>query len=184
MAARVANAFMRNFPVISVQAFEGTLTRYTTAVSVNGGTLEGAAVYQYPVVKGGLVVLKDHTDKGVILVENVAVDGEVVSGMVVSEPQGIDNSTVSGATPALGLRRIVDVAFFGLGVIELTVSATGAVSPGDIVGMDANEINEVETQVDFTAIATGDQGKLQALTYAAAGEKVAILVGASCFVGN
>lgn len=182
MVAR--NVFMKNFPVISVKAVEGTLTRYTGAVTPTGGVAEGAAVYSAAISKGSLVVAKDHTTNGLILVERVAANGEITHGIAVSEPSGIDNTTVSGQTPVAALRRTVDVAFFGLGVIELTASATGAVAPGDVVGMDADEINEVETQILAAAVATGDQGKIIALSYAAAGYKVSLLVGASMFVGN
>lgn len=184
MAARTSYVFMKNFPVLTVEVYEGTLTRYTGAVTPTGGVAEGAAVYSAPVSKGSLLVLKDHTDKGVILMERVAVDGEQAHGIAVSEPFGIDNTTTSGDTPALGYRRHVDVALFGLGVIELTVSATDVVKPGDMLGMDANEINEVETQVAFGSVDAEDAGIFIALTYAAAGEKVAILVKSGTFVGN
>jgi len=181
MVAR--NVFMKNFPVISVQAFEGTLTRYTDGVTVNGGTAD-LAVYSAPVIKGNLVKVKDHAVNGQILVEPCAVNGELVHGIVVSHPKGIDNTTVSGQTPTGALRRVVDVAFFGLGVIELTVSQTGAVAPGDVVGLDADEVSEVETQIAYASVATGDQGKIVALSYGVAGEKISLLVGASCFIGN
>ena len=86
MAARTSYVFMKNFPVLTVEVYEGTLTRYTTSVSPTGGVNEGAAVYSAPVSKGSLLVLKDHTDKGVILMERVAVDGEQAHGIAVSEP--------------------------------------------------------------------------------------------------
>ena len=184
MVAR--NVFMRNFPIISVKAFEGTITRYTNSVAPTGGINEGAAVYQYPIAKGDLVKLKDHTDKGIILVEEAAAGDNIVHGMAVSDPSGIDNVTASGGTPALAQQRVVDVAFIGLGVIELTVSATGAVSPGDVVGLDADEPHEVEVEHDYSggAVIAGDNAKMVALTYAAAGEKVALLVGSIFDVVN
>ena len=186
MAARKSFVYMKNFPVVTANVYEGTLTRYTSAVTPTGGIAEGAAVYSAPVVKGDLLKLKDGTDKGVILVEKIAADGENVVGMAVSDPFGVDNTTVSGQTPVLALQRKVDVALFGIGIIELTVSATGAVAAGDLIGMDGDEVNEVEVQHDYSAgaVVSGDQGGIIALTYAAAGEKVALLVGASCFVGN
>ena len=186
MTARNSYVFMKNFPVVTARVYEGTLTRYTTAVTPTGGKAEGAAVYSVPVAKGSLLKLKDSTEKNVILMEISAVDDENVHGIAVSDPAGIDNTTASSATPAAAYRRRVDVALFGLGIIELTVSATGAVSAGDLVGLDANELDEVEVQHDFSGagVVSGDQGGIIALTYAAAGEKVALLVGASMFIGN
>lgn len=172
---------MRNFPVVTVDLYEGTLTRYTDAVTPTGGIAEGAAVYSAPLVKGDLVQLKTHTETGgIILVEDVAANDNIVHGMVVSDPFGIDNTTVSEQTPAAAYRRKGDVAFFGLGIIELTASATGAVAPGDIVGLDADEQYEVEAEVVYGSAATQDNAKWVALSYAAAGSKVALLIG-SCF---
>ena len=94
------HVFMKNFPVISVKAYEGTLTRYTSSVSPTGGINEGAAVYSVPLAKGDFVKVKDHTTNGLILVELVAVDGEQVHGIAVSDPMGIDNTTASAGTPA------------------------------------------------------------------------------------
>jgi hypothetical protein len=184
MASRTAFNAMGGLPVKTVQAYEGTLTRYTDSVSPRGGTNEGAAVYSAPIVKGDFVKVKDHAVQGQVLVERSAAGDELVHGMAVASPQGIDNTTVSGQTPAAALRRLVDVAFFGVGIIEVGVSATGAVAPGDVIGFDADERNEVETQIAYGSVATGDQGKMVALSYSAAGSYVAVLVGASCFIGN
>jgi hypothetical protein len=184
MATRKAMNAMGNLPVKSVQAFEGTLTRYTTAVSPRGGVVEGAAVYSAPIAKGDFVKLKDHTDQDVVLVEVIAVDDEQVHGVAVASPQGIDNTTASGDTPAAALRRLVDVAFFGIGIMEMTVSATAVVAPGDVIGFDANEINEVETQIAYAAVANGNQGLNVALSYSAAGSHVFVLLGAAMFMGN
>lgn len=184
MASRKAFNAMGGFPVKTIQAFEGTLTRYTDSVSPRGGVNEGAAVYQYPIAKGDFVKIKTHSVQDQILVERSAAGDELVVGIAVASPQGIDNTTVSGQTPAADNRRLVDVAFFGLGIVEMGVSATGAISPGDIVGLDADERNAVETQIAYGSVATGDQGKMQALGYAAAGTFVSVLIGASLFIGN
>ena len=184
MASRSAFNAMGGLPVKTVQAYEGTLTRYTSSVSPRGGVNEGAAVYSAPIVKGDFVKVKNHTEQGVVLVEVTAVNDEQVHGIAVSSPQGIDNTTVSGQTPAAAYRRLVDVAFFGLAIIEVSVSATAVVAPGDIVGLDADEKNEFETQIAYAAVATSDQGKFVALGYSAAGLYVPVLIGASMFVGN
>lgn len=176
------NVYMRNFPVIGVKAAEGTLTRYTNSVAPTGGINEGAAVYSVPLQVGDLVKIKDHTTNGLILVEKATAGNEsdFAHGIVVSAPTGIDNTTVSGQTPAAAQRRIVDVAFFGLGVIELTASATSAVAPGDSLALDENEDNEVEPDVAYASITKADNGSMIALSYAASGSKVSVLVGAAC----
>lgn len=184
MASRTAFNAMRNLPVKSVQAYEGTLTRYTSSVSPRGGVNEGAAVYSAAIVKGDLVKIKNHTTQGLVLVEKSAAGDELVHGIAVSSPQGIDNTTASGGTPTAAYRRLVDVAFFGLAIIEMGVSETGAVAPGDIVGLDADEPNEVETQILYANVVTGDQGKFEALSYGAAGTFISVLVGACMFIGN
>lgn len=176
---------MKNFPVVTCDAYEGTITRYTSAVTPTGGIAEGAAVYSAPIEKGDFVKLKDNTETGgIILVEASAAGDELFIGMAVSDPFGVDNTTASSGTPAAAYRRKVDVALFGLGIIEATVSATAVVAPGDYVGFDADEVNEVETQIAYASVAVGSNGGLYALHYAAVGTKVAILVGGSVFVGN
>jgi hypothetical protein len=104
--------------------------------------------------------------------------------MAVASPQGIDNTTASSGTPAAANRRLVDVAFFGMAIIEVSASATGVIAPGDVVGLDADERNEFETQILYANVLTADQGKFVALGYSAAGLFVPVLVGASMFVGN
>ena len=184
MATRQAMNAMGNFPVKTVRAFEGTLTRYTSSVSPRGGVNEGAAVYSAAITKGDFVKLKDHTTQDLVLVELTAVDDEQIHGVAVSSPQGIDNTTVSGQTPTAAYRRKVDVAFFGIGIVEMTVSSTGAVSPGDMVGLDANEINEIEQQAAYGAVALAANGGFISLSYGAAGSHVFVLVGAAVFIGN
>lgn len=183
MASRSAFNAMGGLPVKTVQAFEGTLTRYDS-VSPRGGNNEGAAVYQYPIVKGDFVKIKTHAVQGQVLVERSAAGDELVHGIAVASPQGIDNTTATTDTPAAANRRLVDVAFFGIAIVEMGVSATGAVSPGDVIGFDADERNEIETQIAYGSVATGDQGKMVALGYSAAGSFVPVLIGASCFIGN
>lgn len=175
------NIYMRNFPVIGVKANEGTVTRYNS-VAPTGADNDGAAVYSAPLVKGDLVKLDQHTTNGLIIVEKAVAgnDLDVAHGIVVSNPSGVDNTTTSAGTPAVADQRIVDIAFFGLGVIELTASATGAVNPGDSLALDEDENNEVETDVALASITKADNGSMIALSYAAAGSKVSCLVGASC----
>jgi hypothetical protein len=177
------NVYMKNFPVISVKVFEGVLTRVTGSLSPTGGVNEGVAYYAAQVEKGDVVKLKDHSTNGLILVEIHTPGNEAnyAHGIAVSDPMGIDNTTVSGQQPAASLYRTVDVAFFGLGVIELTASATGAVAPGDLVGLDEDEQNEVETKTVYGSVDVTANGSMIALSYAAAGSKVSLLLGATCF---
>ena len=182
----VRNVFMRNFPVVTCKAVEGTLTRYTNSVAPTGGINDGAAVYSVPIAKGDLVKIYAHTEtEGDIIVQEATVAdeggeaGNFAHGIAVSDPAGIDNTTVSGQTPVKGLRRRVDVAFFGLGIIDLIASADAAVAPGDVVGLDENEQNEVKTKTSYASVDVNGNGAMVALTYAASGSYVAVLVGAS-----
>jgi hypothetical protein len=183
MAARVSYINTRNFPVLTVKAYEGTLTRYTTGFNEVGGQ-QDVAVYSAPMVKGALVQLKDHTTLDVIQVERVAAGDNVAHGITVSSPQGVDNATTTGGTPTYVYQRKVDVAFFAMGVIELTVSATETICPGDVVGIDADEQDEVEILTDYAAVAQTDDGGFVALTYATVGLKVSLLVGNHFWLGN
>lgn len=173
MAARKAFNSMRNLPVKTFQAYEGTLTRYTNAVSPMGGINEGSAVYSAPIAKGDLVTVYVHTEQGNLIVEakvaaNDSADHAI--GIAVSDPQGIDNTTVSGQTPADGLRRKVDVALFGLAVIEM--EAGGALIPGNGAGYSESEVNCV---VDTGA--AGVSGKMVNLGHFHDGDIAAVLVG-------
>jgi hypothetical protein len=175
----------KSFPIKTVNAYEGTLTRYTSSVSPTGGVNEGAAVYSAPLTVGDLVVLYQHTVNGEIQVQKAAAGVDIVHGIVVAEPSGIDNTTASSGTPTHVYQRKVDVAFFGLGIIELLVSSTGAVEPGDIVGLDADEANQVETQIAHDgSITVGTNGGFVALSYGTDGQYLPVLVGASLFIGN
>jgi len=175
MASRKAFNAMGNFPVKTVNASEGTLTRYTSSVSPRGGVNEGAAVYSVPIVKGDLVVLVAEDTVNRVTVAK-AVPGndtmDSVHGMAVSDPQGIDNTTVSGATPIDSLQRRVDVAFFGIGIIEL--EANGAIVVGNGI-----EFSESEQNVIGDSGAAADNGDMMALSLGADGTLVSVLVGFS-----
>lgn len=177
MAARKAINNMRNLPVKTALAHEGTLTRYTNSVSPRGGVNEGAAVYQTPIAKGDLVVLKAGTDKGVILVEKFANgnDADIAHGIAISSPQGIDNTTVSGQTPAIGLKRKVDVAFFGLAIVELVAEGTM------VVGHKALLSESVQNGVVDGTAAPSANGGMVVVGYATVGEFVPVLIGAACY---
>lgn len=181
MVAR--NVFMKNFPVLSVKIGEGNLT-ISDVVGPDGGIIEDVIARAAEVRKGDLMKIKQHTVNGQILMEKAAAGDNIVVGIAVSEPMGTDNVTATGNPAAVAQMRVVDVALFGLGIIELTASATSAIAPGDIVGLDADEPNEVEVQTALASVTITEQGCMQALSYAAAGEKVSILVGAEFCVVN
>jgi hypothetical protein len=144
MASRKAFNAMRNLPVKTFQAYEGTLTRYTGSVSPMGGVNEGAAVYSAPIAKGDLVKIYAHTDQGKEVVEKYAYGegADLTIGIAVSDPQGIDNTTASAGTPTQAYRRLVDVAVFGLAIVE--IEAGGAITPGYRVSMAEGENTVVE----------------------------------------
>jgi len=134
MVARETMNSIKNLPVKTFQAFEGTLTRHPSSIGPSGGT-EDVAVYSAPIRKGDLVRIRDHTDANAEVVERYPVStGSVQSiGIAVSDPQGIDNTTSSGGTPAESLRRRVDVAVFGHAIIN--IRAGGTLRPGRRIGM-------------------------------------------------
>jgi hypothetical protein len=169
---------MRNFPVVTVQAYEGTLTRYTTGFNEVGGQ-QDVAVYSAPLVKGDLVQLYGHTQLDQIQVQKFPVGNEVdeVHGMCVSSPWGVDNTTVSGQTPTHAYQRLVDVAFFGLGVIELVSS--GTVRPGYGVGLSESTANTV---TEYSALESVGSGRWVSMSYATVGLPVKILIGWSGYV--
>jgi hypothetical protein len=181
----VRTNMMRNFPVVACNASEGALTRYTTGVTADGG-VEPVAVYATPIAKGDLVVLDgSNATNGTIVVSKAAAGDNIVHGIAVSDPQGIDNTTASAGTPAAALQRRVDIAFFGIGIIELQVSSTGAVEPGDVLGLDSDESMQVETQIAHDgAISAATNGGFVALSYGTHEQYIPILVGASLWIGN
>ena len=133
MASRVAYNNFRSLPVHMAFAYEGTVTRPTVSFSPMGGQNEGAVSYSAPIVKGDFVKFySDATNKSAAgIVVQKAGTSDVLAGIAVSDPQGIDNTTADSGTPAYNLRRRVDVAFFGDAIIEVTL--TGTVTAGSRV---------------------------------------------------
>jgi hypothetical protein len=174
MASRKAFNAMRNLPVKTFRAYEGTLTRYTSSVSPMGGVNEGAAVYSAPIAKGDLVkVYLSNADQGYEVVEKFAYGegADFVLGIAVSDPQGIDNTTVSGQTPVVSLERFVDVAIFGLAIVE--IEAGGAIRPGYELAMAEGE----NTVVEATAGTTVGSGRWMSLGHYHDGDIAAVLIG-------
>lgn len=180
MAARTSTIIMRNFPVVTVQAYEGTLTRYTTGFNEVGGQ-QDVAVYSAPITKGDLVQLYNHTQLDQIQVQKFPKANEIddVHGMAVSSPWGVDNATTTGGTPTHAYQRLVDVAFFGLGIIELTASAT--VRPGYSLGISESADKTVTEVLAMESITAGN-GNWISLSYATVGLPVKVLVGWVGFV--
>ena len=175
----------KSFPIKTAQAYEGTLTRTTGSVSPTGGTNEGVAVYSAPLAKGDLVVLYKHVINGEIQVSKAAAGVDIVHGIAVSDPMGVDNTTASGATPTHVYQRKVDIAWFGIGIIELVASSSSpAIDPGDTVGLDADESMQVEQQIAAGSQTVGTNGGFCALSYGTDGQTIPILVGAATFIGN
>lgn len=174
MASRVALNHMGNLPVKTAFAYEGTLTRYTAGFTADGGN-EAVAVYSAPIVKGDLVKLyvsEAATGRISVAKATAGDDADYAHGIAVSSPQGIDNATTSGNTPANAYQRRVDVAFFGIAIIEL--EANGAIPVGSGV-----ELSESESNVVGDDGTNGENGGWVAMSLGADGVKIAILVGAS-----
>lgn len=175
--------YLDGFPKVPAKLYEGTRTEYTGQTNDGGKTTLG--VYSAELEKDDWVKLKDHTTNELILVEKVAAGDDQAHGILIDDPIGDDNVTASGGTPAAAQRRTGTIAFFGLGVVEMTVSATGAVSPGDRVGQDADEVMEIEQQTAYASIdGEDDPGAWISLGYGAAGYKVPVLIGASMSCKN
>jgi hypothetical protein len=180
MTARSSLVYMDGFPKVPAKLYEGTLT--LANAMVGGLKVENVQTYSAPIVKGDLVRIKAHTETGgVFLVEKAAAanDADTVIGMCIDDPIGNDGATATGQTPAAAYRRTATIALFGIGVIELTTSETGAVAPGDSIALDESENNQIETDTAFASIAKADNGSGVALTYAATGTIVAVLIGFS-----
>lgn len=175
--------YIDSMPKVPCELYEGTRTEYTGQAD-DGGELT-IGVYSAELEKGDLVKLKDHTTNGTILVEQAAAgdDKDVAHGILIDDPIGSDTVTATGGTPAAAQRRSGTVAFFGTGVFPFVASATGAISPGDMVAMDENENNEFEVDVDYADITATPSntynGSAISLGYAAAGYQTAILFGAT-----
>ena len=172
-----------SLPKVPAQLFEGTRTEYTGQNDQGGEDTIG--VYSAPINKGDLVKIKDHTTNGLFLVEKLAAGDNTMVGIVIDDPIGEDTVTATGGTPAAAQQRTATVAVFAMGVIDLVVSSTGAVSPGDSLGIDANEEDQVEQEVAYTSVDESDSGNaLTALTYGTDGQYVACAIGLASDVTN
>ena len=176
-------AYTDSLPKVPAQLFEGTRTEYTGQTDDGGETTIG--VYSPEISKGDLVKIKDHTTNGLFLVEKAAAGDNTIVGICLDDPIGEDTATATGGTPAAAVRRTATIGVFAMGVIDLVASATGAVAPGDSLGLDADEANEVEQEVAYTSVDESDSGNtFTALTYAAAGSYVAVAIGLASDVTN
>ncbi len=181
----VRNVFMRNFPVISVKLAEGALTR-SDIIGPNGGKIEGVVSRASPLVKGDLVKIavdatkKPAADDGIIMVEKQAAGAAALAeGILVSEPSGVDSITVSTNVPEVAQARVADVAFFGLGIIEIP-AAGATVAAGSSLAMSASVQGAVITKnAPASGTSGADNGGMLALTGATVGKKVAVLIGAT-----
>jgi hypothetical protein len=175
MASRIAMNNLRNLPVKTVAVMEGTVVK-SDAVSPLGGIVESVITRSGALRKGALVIMERTATSKLIPVVKTA--GTVAAatplmGILVSEPQGQDPAALTGAgdipsvTTDVGVARLrrADVAFFGLAIVELDAAAIQ--SPGDVYKIVAS------------TAAPSANGSVVVLRYAAAGEKVPVLVGHS-----
>jgi len=166
--------YIDRLPKIPVKLFEGTRTEYTGQLDTGGETTLG--VYSAPVEKWDLVKIKDHTTNELVLVEAAAAgnEGNFIHGIIIDDPIGSDTVTATGGTPAAAQRRTATMAVFAIGTKEMTVSANAAIAPGDQVGADENETNEIMTLTAYASVATN--GGLYSLGYGAAGQSVPVAI--------
>jgi len=171
--------YIDRLPKIPVQLYEGTRTEYTGQAD-DGGELT-IGVYSAPVEKWDFVKIKDHTTNELVLAEAATAgnEGNFIHGIIIDDPIGEDTVTATGGTPAAAQRRTATMAVFAMGVKEMTVSANAAISPGDQVGADENENNEVMTLTAYASVTTN--GGLYSLGYGAAGYSVPVAIGGSFY---
>ena len=178
MTARISQVYQRNFPVLPMKLSEGVLTRSSTVIGPDGGTLEGTVSYAAQLKKGDRIIMDAaNTDKGELVCTAATVSATgLLHGIIVSDPKGEDATTVSGQTPVLAYKRRADVMIFGLGVFESLVNET--VVPGDVLCPDASDAQNFAKDTGAASATVASNGGLMSLTYAASGEKAAVLVGA------
>ena len=179
--------YIDGLPKLPCNLYEGIRTEYTGQADDGGETTIG--VYNKELEKGDLVKLKDHSTAGTILVEICAAGDDIAHGILIDDPIGEDTVTASAATPAAAQQRTGTVAFFAQGMYSFTASSTGAISPGDILGLDANEENELEVELDYANIVATPSivtypAAFTAASYAAAGGKLGVLIGCNPVITN
>ena len=179
--------YLDNMPKVPCSLYEGIRTEYTGQADDGGETTIG--VYNKELEKGDLVKLKDHSTAGTILVEILAAGDDIAHGILLDDPIGEDTVTASAATPAAAQQRTGTVGFFAQAIKPFTVSSTGAISPGDILGLDANEENELEVELDYADILATPSVVTQphaftAASYGAAGNKVSVFIGMNPVITN
>lgn len=176
-----------NLLKIGCNLYEGIRTEYTGQADDGGEVTVG--VYNKELEKGDLVKLKDHSTAGLIQVEICAAGDDIAHGILLDDPIGEDTVTASAATPDAAYQRTGTVGFFAQAIKPFTVSATGTISPGDILGLDANEENELEVEHDYANIVATPSIVTQphaftSATYAAAGNKVSVFIGMNPVITN
>ena len=171
--ARIFLNNLRNLPVKTAAVYEGVITR-SNQIGPDGGRIDGMIARAAPVVKGDMLAIYPQTGvkNAIIVQKGSAANAQNVVGMAVSEPQGIDTNTVSGNAPAVADMRRVDVALFGLAVVEFTLSSTVTVAAGGAF-----------LGVGTASAAITARGANMALTYgAASGDVVAVLLSYSGYM--
>lgn len=175
MARSTTNSY-KNLPIKTCKIKEGNITR-KKGVSPTGGINEDA-FYSNQVEKkvGEKVLVKlvsTSTNKDWIVVEPATAgdDKDHIVGFLDSDPFGVDDNTVSGEQPAVEDMRSVDIAFFGLAIIEFETTATS--KPFEAVELSESETNKVGSA---GALPTSNGGAVF-LKYAVDGERVPILFG-------
>lgn len=176
MASRIFLNNLRNLPVKTAAVSEGNITR-SNIIGPDGGRIDGVVSRASPVVKGDIVkaVAQTAVKNAIIVQKGDALNGSIALGIAVSDPQGIDDVTASGSAAAYAQMRRVDVAFFGLAIVEFTLTAAVAQAVGQLfIGADTASAAAV-----LAGGSTGVIGDKIVLTYgAASGDVVAVLVGA------
>lgn len=127
---------MSGLPVKTVRVNEGTVTRLD-AVEPTGGTTP-VITYSMPILKGDLVTIDTKYSAGddVVVTVRIPTKTKYANGIAVSSPRGTDSKTPTSNIPSVDDMRVIDVAFFGQGIIEFL--SDGNITAGQTVIFSTN----------------------------------------------
>jgi hypothetical protein len=175
MTARFSHKYIDNLPRVPVKCYEYTVTVAENAVNGRGDTIDRVVIYATPLEKDDLVVLyADSNSEGEIVVSKYIPGDDVdqVHGILIDNPEGNDDTTANGGTPAHAQRRTASVAFFG-DAVDDRVDAEGTMTAA--YGCGWGESAATPTLVPVTSTPTA--GAIVALASVSSGARFPALYG-------
>lgn len=161
-------------PVKTVRVNEGIVSRFE-AVEPTGGISE-VIVYSNQISKGDLVTIDTKYSKtnNVVVTVRTAEHTSYANGIAVSSPWGADGNTETGQQPLVEDMRVIDVAFFGHGIIEFVANNNIPAGADVEFSLDKGFDNYIEA---FGSTA-GHDGAMIALVSVNEGDYCPVLMGA------